>query len=209
MPDDRFRPFAEVRLTVLGDGIETTRTLGYVSFKPTRLPKTLGRASFGGLNEGEPHVPAFRTDRSSSGHPSKRNIRRGETNNENDTHSAVGGRSCGRARAREFGDVCCWADDRARGACNDFGRECGGERGEDGCCRAQTRRSPQTCCPQTCCGAQALRALTGFVAWIFAARRRTAVRPMGTFSTRAAYPRGFGYRDDFRPLGTRSKFALT
>ena len=72
MPDDRFRPFAEVRLTVLGDGIETTRTLGYVSFKPTRLPKTLGRASFGGLNEGEPHVPAFRTDRSSSGHPSKR-----------------------------------------------------------------------------------------------------------------------------------------
>ena len=35
-----------------------------------------------------------------------------------------------------------------------------GDRGEDGCCRAQTRRSPQTCCgaqtgrsPQTCCGA--------------------------------------------------------
>src|SRR5208282_374144 len=56
---------------ILGDGIETTRTLRYVPFKPTRLPKTLG-PSFGGLNESEPHVPAFRTDRSSSGHPSKR-----------------------------------------------------------------------------------------------------------------------------------------
>ena len=45
-------------------------------------------------------------------------------------------------------------------------------------CRAETRRSPQTCCPQTCCGAQALRALTGFADWTFAARsRRTGVRP--------------------------------
>ena len=40
-----FGPFVEVRFTVLGDGIETTRTLGYVSLTPTRLPKTLGRAA--------------------------------------------------------------------------------------------------------------------------------------------------------------------
>jgi hypothetical protein len=169
----------------------------------SRLPKTLGRGRFGtepmaswgmsakgvmrGLNEGEPHVPAFRTDRSSPGRPSKRDLRRGETNNENDTHGAVGGRSCGRASARKFGDVCCRADDRAGG---NFGRECRGDRG-----RAQTRRNPQTCCgaqarrsPQTCCGAQARRALTSFVDWIFAARsRRTAVRPVGTFYGAVTY----------------------
>jgi len=73
------------------------------------------------------------------------------------------------------------------------------ERGEDGCCRAQTRRSPQTCCPQTCFGAQALRALTGFVDWIFAARsRRTAVWPARAASHTGGLPRGFGYRHDFR-----------
>lgn len=58
-----------------------------------------------------------------------------------------------------------------------------GDRGEDGCCRAQTRRSPQTCC-----GAQARRALTGFVDWTFAARsRRTTVRPGGTCYGAATY----------------------
>ena len=105
----------------------------------SRLPKTLGRGRFGtepmaswgmsakcvmrGLNEGEPQF-----------HPSERTVH----------HPAF--EAYLRSAIFEFGDVCCRADDRAGGACNDFGRECRGDRGEDGRCRAQTRRSPQTCC---------------------------------------------------------------
>ena len=147
---------------------------------------------------------------------SNRNLRRGETNNKNDTHGAVGGRSCGRARARELGDVCCWADSRARGGCNDFGRECGGDRGEDGCCRAQTPRSPQTCCgaqarrsQPACCGAQARRALTDFVDWILRLDLDGPLCGPWVPSRHGRLTRGFGYRGMTLGRSAREAFALT
>jgi hypothetical protein len=87
-----------------------------------------------------------RTDRSSRGQVSKRSFEahpsNGRTDDEFDTHGAVSGKSCGRTRGCEFGDVCGGADARPGGACNIFGRDCRCDRGAGGCRRAQARRSP-------------------------------------------------------------------
>ena len=105
--------------------------------------------SYGHFSRPARTANARRTDRSSCRQLSKRSFEaqpaNGRTDDELDTHGAVSGRSCGRTRGCEFGDVCGGADARSWGACNIFGRDCRCDPGAGGCRRSQARGRAQTC----------------------------------------------------------------